>query len=143
MEHRRPHHGFLSTSLLPLVHPLQPLPLQTPQVPCALSGCASHKQRHHPASASPATGPQDYCQGNVFLPKVPVRTLLFPQTSYLMIQLLEKSIAFSMELPRDHCFLDGITQIPNASLRNTKTGNRAVHSCHLAKDRCEIARERG
>jgi hypothetical protein len=42
-----------------------------------------------------------------------------------------------------HCFLSGITQIPNVSLRNTKTGNHAVHSCHLAKDGSEIACEWG
>lgn len=67
-----------------------------------------------------------------------MRTLLFPQiSSYLLSD--------GTPTRKAHCLLCGITQIPNISLRNTKTRNHTVQSSsfHLAEDESEITSEWG
>lgn len=100
----------------------------------------THKSKsYHPSPASPAT--VSYSTTDRVLSnqgRDPMRTLLFPQiSSYLL----------SDDTPtrKAHCLLCGITQIPNISLRNTKTRNHTVQSSsfHLAEDESEITSEWG
>lgn len=112
---------------------LLPSPWHIPSTPGGHAN--SRKQSHHPSPASPATVSSTTDRAELSNQgKDPTRT----QTS-------SQSLSDDTPTRKAHCLLCGITQIPNISLRNTKTRNHTVESSsfHLVKDEIEITSEWG
>lgn len=85
----------------------------TPSAMCTVCGrIVTHRQSHHPSSTSPAISTD--------------RTACFSQGGDPREDTNLSLLSADTPTRKVHCFLSGISQIPNVSLRNSKTS-----TCHL------------